>query len=64
MHMSPFLISMFQHTSIKFVHRLVADIDDELFADRNRKVSFSMFGGAQKEKTKFHEGVESAGKRR
>lgn len=42
----------------------VADFDDSSFADRNRKVSFNMFGGARKEKTKFHQGVESAGKRR
>ncbi|XP_067932612.1 rho guanine nucleotide exchange factor 2-like isoform X3 [Watersipora subatra] len=40
-----------------------SELDKSSFADKNTKVSFTMFGGAKKEKTRFHQGVESAGKR-
>ena len=47
---------------------LSADFDGEdqqSLADKHRRVSFNMFAaGAQKEKSKFHKGVATAGHRR
>lgn len=50
------------------MYLLFADFDGEdqqSLADKHRRVSFNMFAaGASKEKTKFHQGVATAGIRR
>jgi len=55
---------MLCQVSIGWKHYISDHLTDEGFADKNRKVSFNMFGGAQKEKSRFHQGVATAGHRR